>query len=73
VIFNIKIKDFRRRAHMVAGGNMTGAPTTMTYANVVSRKTVPIALTSATLNALEVKAADILNAYISAPIKEKVW
>ncbi len=58
---------------MVAGGHMTGAPTIMTYASVVSRETVRIALTDAALNDLEVKAADILNAYISAPIKEKVW
>jgi hypothetical protein len=45
----------------------------MTYTNVVSRETVRIALTIAALNDLEVKAADILNAYSSAPIKEKVW
>jgi len=45
----------------------------MTYTSVVSRETVRIALTVAALNDLEVKAADILNAYISAPIKEKVW
>ncbi len=44
----------------------------MTYTSVVSRETVRI-LTIATLNDLEVKVADILNAYISAPIKEKVW
>jgi hypothetical protein len=67
MIFDIKIKDFRRKAHMVAGGHMTGAPTTMTYASVVSRETVCIALTIAALNDLEVKAADILNAYISGP------
>jgi hypothetical protein len=73
MIFDIKIEDFRRKARMVAGGHMTGAPTTMTYASVVSRETVRIALTIAALNDLEVKAADILNAYISAPIKEKVW
>jgi hypothetical protein len=52
---------------------MNGAPMTMTYASVVSRETIRIALTIAALNDLEVKAADILNAYISAPIKEKVW
>jgi hypothetical protein len=52
---------------------MTGALKTMTYASVVSHETVPIALTLAALNYLEVKAADILKSYISAPIKEKVW
>jgi hypothetical protein len=73
MIFDIKIEDFRRNAPMVAGGHMTGAPTIMTYASVVSRETIQIALTLATLNDLEVKVADILNAYIYAPIKEKVW
>jgi hypothetical protein len=73
MIFDIKIEYFRRKARMVAGGHMTGAPTIMTYASVVSRETICIALTIATLNDLEVKAADILNAYISALIKEKVW
>ncbi len=58
---------------MVAGGHMTGAPMIMTYASVVSRETIRIAPTIAALNDLKVKAADILNAYISAPIKEKVW
>jgi hypothetical protein len=52
---------------------MTSAPTIMTYTSVVSRETVHIPLTLAKLNDLEVKAADILNAYISALIKEKVW
>jgi hypothetical protein len=58
---------------MVAGGHMTGALTVMVYASMVSRETVRITLTIAALNDLEVKAADILNAYISAPIKAKVW
>jgi hypothetical protein len=58
---------------MVAGGHMTSAPTIMTYASVVSRETIRNTLTLAALNDLEVKAADILNAYISALIKEKVW
>ena len=43
------------------------------YASVVSRETVRLALTIAALNDLEVKVGDILNAYITAPITEKVW
>ena len=52
---------------------MTGAPATITYASVVSRETVRLALTIAALNDLEVKVGDVLNAYITAPVKEKVW
>ncbi|KAL7461107.1 hypothetical protein ACHAXS_003421, partial [Conticribra weissflogii] len=52
---------------------MTDVPPTITYASVVSRETVRIALTMAALNALKVMAADIMNAYITAPNKEKIW
>ena len=52
---------------------MTTAPSAVTYASVVSRESVRIALTLAALNDLEVKCGDVLNAYITAPVKEKVW
>ncbi len=54
-------------------GHKTKAPATITYASVVSRETVRIALLMAALNNLEVKVGDVLNAYITAPITEKVW
>jgi len=34
---------------------------------------VRIVLTIAALNGLQVKAADIMNAYITAPLEEKIW
>ncbi len=52
---------------------MTDVPPTITYASVVSCETVCIALTMAALNALKVMVADIMNAYITAPNKEKIW
>ena len=52
---------------------MTDFPPTITYASVVSFNTVQIALTIAALNDLEVKVADILSAYVTAPIQEKIW
>jgi hypothetical protein len=57
----------------VAGGHLTKAPATITYASVVSRETVCLALTFVSLNDLEVKVCNVLNAYITAPVKEKVW
>ncbi len=48
---------------------MTNVPATYTYASVVTRETVRLAA----LNLLEVMAADIMNAYITAPCKEKIW
>ena len=50
------------RPGFVAYGHMTKAPATITYANVVSRRTVKMALMMAALNNLEVKLGDILNA-----------
>ena len=73
MIFDIKMEDFRRKARLVAGGYMTKAPTTITYASIVSRETVHIALLMAALNDLNVKVGDVLNTYITAPITEKVW
>jgi hypothetical protein len=32
-----------------------------------------LALTTVSLNDLEVKVGDVLNIYITAPVKEKVW
>ncbi len=57
----------------MAGGHLTQAPATNTYASVVSRETVRLALTFASLNDLEVKVGNVLNAYITAPVMEKVW
>jgi hypothetical protein len=76
MIFDIKMEDFRCKARLVAGGHMTKAPATITYASIVSRETVRITLLMAALNDLNVKVGDVFNAYntgsITAPITEKV-
>ena len=51
---------------------MTTAPAAVTHASVFSRETVCIALNLAELNDLEVKCGDVLNAYITDPVKEKI-
>ena len=73
MIFDVKMEDFRRKARLVAGGHTTDPPKVMTYSSVVSRETVRLALTIAALNDLEVKAGDIMNAYVTAPVTEKIW
>jgi hypothetical protein len=73
MIFVVKMEDFRRNARFVAGGHTKYTPHAMTYASVVSRESMRIALTLAALNDLDVKMADIENAYLTAPITEKVW
>ncbi len=70
--FDVKMEDFRYKARLVAGGHLTKAPATITYASVVSRETVRLALTFVSLNDLKVKVGDVLNAYITTPVKKKV-
>ena len=72
MVFDVKMEDFRCKARPVAGGRRTEAPATITYASVVSLETVRLAPTIAALNDLEVKVGDVLNAYITAPVKENV-
>jgi hypothetical protein len=73
MVFDVKMEDFRWKARLVAGGHMTKAPATLTYASVMSRETVRLALTVAALNDIDVWAADVLNTYITAPCREKIW
>ena len=73
IIYDVKMEGFRREAWLVAGGHMTTAPSAVAYVSVVPHKSVKIALTLVALNDLEVKCGNILNTYITAPVKEKVW
>jgi hypothetical protein len=51
MIFDIKM-DFTCKARFVAGGHVTHLPCSITYASVVSRDSVQIALLIAALNDL---------------------
>ena len=68
MVFNVKIEDFRHNPRLVTGGHMTKAPSTTKYYSIVSRQTVGIDLMITTLDDLEVKLDDMLNAYIQAPV-----
>ena len=52
---------------------MTYAPAPTVYVCVVSGDTGGKALVIALLNDIEVKLCNILNAYVQAPLTEKVW
>ncbi len=74
MIFDVKMDgSFTRKARLVADGHKTKPPTSITYSSVVSRDSVRIALTIASLNSLEISACDIGNAYLNAPCREKLW
>ena len=74
IIFDVKLgENFRRKARYVADGHKTEIPSSVTYSSVVSRESVRICLTIAALNGLDILTADIENAYLTAPCREKCW
>ena len=75
LVFDVKLGEtFRRKAsRYCADGHKTGAPASVTYSTVVSRDSVRILLTLAALNDLDVLGADVQNAFLTAPNKEKCW
>ena len=74
MIFDIKMDGkFTRKCRFVAGGHTTDPPSSSTYSSVVSRDSVRIAFLIAAMNGLDVWAADIGNAYLNAPCREKRW
>jgi hypothetical protein len=74
LVFDVKLgENFRRKARYCADGHKTGAPAPVTYSAVVSRDSVRILLTIAALNDLDILGADVQNAFLTAPNKEKCW
>eukprot|EP00804_Cyclotella_cryptica_P019304 CCRYP_006183-RA/>CCRYP_006183-RA protein AED:0.20 eAED:0.20 QI:0/0/0/1/0/0/5/0/657 len=65
MIFDVKLEDFRRKARLVARGHATKAP---------ALSLMPASsLLVAALNDIDIWATDVLNAYITAPCREKIW
>ena len=66
LVFDVRM-TLKRKARWVKDGHKTPTPEWSTFAGVVSRESVRIAMTYASLNGLPVCAADIQNAYLQAP------
>lgn len=72
IAFDVRF-DLTRKAMLVAGGHKhRDVSSYKTYYSVLSRDSVRIMLTVAVLNDLSILVADIGNAYLNAPNKEKV-
>jgi hypothetical protein len=68
LVFNVKLgENYRRKARFCADGHKLATPALITYSSVVSRDSVGILLMIAALNELEIRAADIQNAFLTAP------
>ena len=65
--------NFRRKARMLSEGHTTKTPSSVTYSSVVLRDLVRIILMVATLNDIDLQAADIENDYLTTPYREKIW
>jgi hypothetical protein len=72
MVFDIK-SDLTRKARLVGGGHQTEVPKESTYSSIVSRDSVRIAFLYAALNDLDILSADVQNAYLNAPTKEKLY
>ena len=59
-----------RKARWVKDGHRTPEPNQSTYAGLVTRESIRVALTYAALNGLSVFGADIRNSYLQAPTSE---
>ena len=73
MVFDVKI-TLDRKCRLVADGQrVEEQPREHTYSSVPSRDTVRMFFLLAALNDCDVMAADIQNAYLTAPITEKYW
>jgi hypothetical protein len=73
MVFDVKIGDLTRKARFCANGNETDPPKDSTFSTVVSRDTVRMFFLLAALHGTDILSADIQNAYLNAPVKEKIY
>jgi len=71
IIFDVKM-DLTRKCRIVARGDQVETPSNLTYASVVSRDSIRIALLISALNGLTLLSADVAGAYLNAPCRERV-
>ena len=72
MVFDVKF-DLRRKARLVAGGNMTAPPKEDVYSGVVGMEGIRLGFTLASLFGLDVCAADVGNAFLYGRTREKVF
>ena len=73
MVFDVKAFSLQRKARFVGNGAKVDSSDVPTYASVVSRESVRIALTLAALNGLDIVSADVQGAYLNAPCREPLY
>jgi hypothetical protein len=71
--FDVKIGDLTRKARFCANGNVSDPLKESTFSTVVSRDTIRLFFLLAALQGTDILSADIQNAYLNAPVKEKIY
>jgi hypothetical protein len=72
IVFNVKF-DLHRKARLVAGGHLTEPPVEDIYSGVVGMESIRMAFLIASINNLDICAADIGNAFLYGTTREKVY
>ena len=72
MIFDVKF-NLTQKAQHVAGDHQTEEPADSMFSSVISCDSMQIAFMLATLNDLDILSANVQNAYLNAPTKEKVY
>lgn len=72
MVYDVK-HDLRRKARLVADGNLTQVPVDSVYSSVVSLRGLRLTIFLAELNQLELWCTDVGNAYLEARTAEKIY
>ena len=72
LIFDMKMY-FNRKAWFLSGGHTTESTSSITYSIVVSRESVRLAFTIASLNGVDVMTCNLENAHLNVMCREKIW
>ena len=72
MVYDVK-HDLRRKARLVADGNLTQVPVDSVYSSVVSLRGLRLTIFLAELNQLELWCTDVGNAYLEARTDEKIF
>ena len=73
MVFDIMLGNLACKAWFIAGGHQMDPPKDTTYSSVMLRDSIQIVFLAATLNDLDVLAANVQNACLNAPTSEKVY
>jgi len=66
-VFDVKM-DLTRKARICARGDQNDPPVSVTYASVVTRESIRLGFLLASLNRLDILAADIAGAYLKCEV-----